>query len=57
MLELSKTESPMFLNGERWFVDEKQGKSLVNLFNADSKDECLRFMHEYRKPPEFRIGE
>lgn len=49
VLELSKVLSGNFHNGiERWFVDEKQGKSLVNLFNSDSKDECLSFMEKYR---------
>lgn len=34
---------------DRWFVDEHQGQALVNLFNSDSKDECLEFMRRYRE--------
>lgn len=34
---------------ERWFVDEKQGNSWTNLFNSDSKTECLDFMRDYRR--------
>ena len=50
VLELSKVLSGNFKNGvERWFVDEKQGKSMVNIFNSNSKDECILFMGKYRK--------
>lgn len=57
MLELSMVKSKMLKNGLRWFVDEKQGKSMVGLFSAETKEECLDFMRDYRheNPPQYTL--